>query len=152
MRAKWAGTYDEQWQSSRYPLLPHDFDPLFWQIAPQSQQIKEGLQGGENVLLANLTPPSWCTEPVIGFYLPRLSLIFDTCFDDGHIEQHRPKIHTVILEPDYPRFSVVWHSTLSCHRHVNALRFTRIWEKQYISPISREPDTTFPEWEAALCQ
>lgn len=150
MRAKFAGTYDEKWESSRYPLLPEDFNPLFWQIAPESQQLKTRLQGGEKVILANLTPPSWSSQNVVSFYLPRVSLIFDTYFNNGSSQQHRPQIYTLILEPDYPRFSVVWHSVLRCHRDVNALQFTRVWEKKRIYSTKEKLDTHFSEWEA-LC-
>lgn len=145
-RREQAGTYDARWQATRYPLPPQDFDPLFWQIAPRPQQM--ALKGGETVALANLTSPLWHPGEVVSFCLPRLSLVLQTSFSDGTVITHRPAIHTVILEPDYPRVSVVWHSGLPCHDKVNQLTFTRIWEKKRINPLSRCPDTTFVEMGA----
>jgi hypothetical protein len=33
-------------------------------------------------------------------------------------------LHTVILEPDYPRVSLVWQSALPCHFKVHQLEST----------------------------
>jgi hypothetical protein len=44
----------------------------------------------------------------------------------------RPKLHTVILEPDCPRVSLVWHSALPCHPKVYKLEKTRIFEKALV--------------------
>lgn len=144
-RTALAGTCDARWQATRYPLPPEDFNPLFWQVAPAAQQMS--IKGGEKVALANLTSPLWHPAAVISFYLPRLSLVLNTSFSDGTTEEHRPRIHTVILEPDYPRVSVVWHSGLPCHKKVNQLKFTRIWEKKRINTVIRRPDPAFPEME-----
>lgn len=145
-RAALAGTYDAHWQATRYPLPPQDFDPLFWQIAPGAQQMV--LKGGENVALAHLTSPLQYPSPIISFYLPRLSLVMQTSFSDGTTAEHRPSIHTLIIEPDYPRVSIVWHSGLPCHEKVNQLTFTRILEKKRLNRINRRAASTFPEMEA----
>lgn len=150
MRSSLVGTYDDNWQSNRYPLYPEDFDPQFWQVAPKSQQVPK-LKGGEQVTLAHLTPPDFYPQPVFSFYLPRLTLIIDTHFTDGEMIQHRPTIHSLILEPDYPRISVVWHSALPCHGKVNSLKFSRIWQKKRVNSHVCKPVHIFAEWEA-LCQ
>lgn len=56
LRARHAGTYDEAWQSNRHPLLPGDFDPRFWQCAPEDQIIRPWLRGDEGYRLTNLHP------------------------------------------------------------------------------------------------
>jgi hypothetical protein len=38
-------------------------------------------------------------------------------------------LHTVIIEPDTPRVSLVWQTTLQCHAKVLKLDFTRVTEK-----------------------
>lgn len=51
-----AGTFDEAWQAERHPLLPHDFDPRFWQCAPDDQIARPFLRGDESYRLTHLHP------------------------------------------------------------------------------------------------
>ncbi len=53
-RLRHAGTYDERWLAERHPLLPHDFDPRFWQVAPPDQVATPHLAGHEAYALAHL--------------------------------------------------------------------------------------------------
>jgi len=113
-RADLAGTYDEQWSAERDPLWPVDFNDHFFQAAPTDQQSPAFLHGGEPVVLDGLNPdgPLRCT-------LPRVSLRLQTRFQNGERQDHQPpSLHTVILEPDYPRLSMVFHSALPCHFRV----------------------------------
>jgi hypothetical protein len=125
-----AGTYDEHWLESRQPLLPSDFDPRFWQCAPVDQQSPHFLRGGEPVVLRNLTPGG-----DLRFVLPKVYLGFETRFYDGSRELHRERrLHSIILEPDYPRVSLVWHTSLLCHVKMQKLDRTIITRKVDISP------------------
>ena len=128
-RVELAGTYDEHWQQTRFPLLPDDFDDRHYQCAPVDQQAPRFLVGNEPVALINLTP-----QGKLHFLLPRVFLGFETFFYTGERQLHsQPKLHTVILEPDFPRLSLVWHSTLPCHPKVTKLNKTRIIQKQRLS-------------------
>jgi hypothetical protein len=119
-RAAFAGSYDERWMRERQPLLPHDFDDRFFQCAPLDQQSPSFLTGGEPVHLVNLS-----SSAVLRFSLPRVSLQFDTLFFTGEERAHEaPRLHTVILEPDHPRVSLVWHTSLACHSKVQKLEKT----------------------------
>jgi hypothetical protein len=110
-RAGLAGTYDGKWLNERQPLLPDDFDERFFQCAPSDQQTPTFLRGGEPVALSGLT-----SNGILQFSLPRVFLGFETRFYDGTTEHHKERrLHSVILEPDYPRVSLVWHSLLPCH-------------------------------------
>jgi hypothetical protein len=121
-RAGFAGTYDEQWLRDRQPLLPVDFDDRFFQYAPPDQQPSAFLRGGEPVVIVGLTAAG-----DLRFLLPRVELRFVTRFYDGTRQVHGdPALHSVILEPDYPRVSVVWHSALPCHFKVQKLEDTII--------------------------
>jgi len=127
-RLGFAGTYDEAWQKDRFPLLPADFDDRHYQCAPADQQAPQFLVGGEPVALVHLTPGGQ-----LQFELPRVVLGLETCFSDGvRLLHERPRLNTVILEPDIPRVSLVWHSALPCHPRVYKLLTTRIIEKQRI--------------------
>lgn len=128
-RVNFAGTYDDQWQQERLPLLPLDFDDRYYQCAPIDQQAPQFLQGDEPVALLNLTP-----QGKLHFKLPRVILGFETFFYSGDRQLHeRPKLHTVIIEPDFPRVSLLWHSALPCHPKVLKLKETRIIQKRLLN-------------------
>lgn len=125
-RAGFAGTYDEHWMKTRQPLIAEDLDDRFFQSAPLDQQAPQWLRGGEPVTLLNLSPQSR-----LHFTLPRLHLGFETRFYDGSREMHpERRLHSVILEPDLPRVSLVWHSALPCHFKVQKLERTLVTLKQ----------------------
>jgi hypothetical protein len=124
-RVRLAGTYDEKWQQERFPLLPLDFDDRHYQCAPADQQAPGFLAGGEPAVLLNLTPSG-----ELRFTVPRVFLGLETFFHDGERRMHeRPKLHTVIFEPDHLLVSLVWHSALPCHSKVYKLEKTRIFQK-----------------------
>lgn len=126
-RRRFAGTYDQRWEQERLPLLPDDFDDRHYQCAPADQQHRGFLRGGEPVSLLNLTPGGG----QVRFALPRMFLGMETFFTHGARQVHAPpRLHTVILEPDERRVSLVWHSALPCHPWVLKLDRTRIWLKQ----------------------
>jgi hypothetical protein len=128
-RVNLTGTYDDKWQQERLPLLPLDFDDRHYQCAPTDQQTPQFLQGDEPVALLNLTP-----QGKLHFKLPRVILGFETFFYTGERQLHeRPKLHTVIIEPDFSRVSLVWHSALPCHPKVLKLKETRIIQKRLLS-------------------
>gem|GEM_PF-4352430 len=93
-RASYGGTYDEKWEKTQNPFLPKDFDIKYYQHAPEDQQIKGYLKGGEQVNLKNLHPDGDLT-----FKLPKLRINCLTVIDKTDIE-HRPNLHTVITNPD----------------------------------------------------
>lgn len=133
-RAAFAGTYDEKWIKTRQPLLPEDFDERYFQCAPVDQQTPQFLRGGEPVVLLNLS-----TGGELRFLLPKAYLGFETRFYDGSKEIHKTRrLHTVILEPDYPRVSVVWHSALPCHFKVQKLERTIVTLKTSLNGSNSE--------------
>jgi hypothetical protein len=135
-RARLAGTYDEKWQRDRFPLLPDDFDDRYYQCAPTDQQAPRYLRGGEPVVLVNLTPGG-----ELRFDLPRVFLGLETAFVTGERRVHdKPALHTVLIEADFPRVSLVWHSALPCHPRVYKLDRTRITEKRRLSGSRPAPD------------
>ncbi len=130
-RAQYAGTYDDKWLQTRMPLLPEDFDERYYQCAPEDQQASQFMEGGEPVVMQNLTP-----EGDIRFHLPKVQLGFETFFYDGDCWIHpQPSLNTVILEPDYPRVSMVWHTSLPCN-DAKGLKLHRTLITQLAEPWS----------------
>jgi uncharacterized protein YjbI with pentapeptide repeats len=55
-RSKRVGTYGERWLKTRYPDLPEDFDPLFFQVAPEDQWLPGYVEGEEAFVIENMHP------------------------------------------------------------------------------------------------
>jgi hypothetical protein len=135
-RVAFAGTYDDEWMKTRQPLLPRDFDDRFYQCAPADQQAPAFLRGGEPVVLKNLTPAG-----DLRFALPKVFFGFETRFYDGTRQIHtQRRLHSVILEPDYPRVSLVWHSALPCHFKVQKLERTIVTLKTLLDEGAGAPE------------
>jgi hypothetical protein len=126
-RRELMGTYDAAWQQNRLPLLPHDWDPRSLLCSPSDQQPESHFFGGEPVQLINLTP-----NGKLSFTLPKVHLTFNTRIDRRR-EEHRSRLSTVIIEPDYPRVTMVWLTSLSCPTDVDYLEETIVREKPYIT-------------------
>lgn len=142
-RVALAGTYDDHWMKTRQPLLAEDLDDRHFQCAPRDQQAPQWMRGGEPVVLKGLTPGG-----DLRFSLPKLYLGFQTRFYDGSRVIHpRKQLHTVIIEPDFPRVSLVWHTALPCHFKVQKLDRTIITLKTDLS--TGQPVMDDGELEAA---
>jgi len=133
-RVKYAGTYDERWEQERFPLLPRDFDHRFNQCAPPDQQPPSFLRGGVAVELHNLTPGG-----LLRFQLPRVVLGLATDIA-GQTLNHPAVLYTVIVEPDFPRVVLVWHSAVACKNKAQRVTRTRIWEKDWVALGDTAPD------------
>lgn len=137
-RVSFAGTYGEHWMKTRQPLLAEDLDDRYFQSAPADQQAPDFLRGGEPVVLLKLTPGG-----DLRFVLPKIYLGFETRFYDGSREIHKNRrLHTVILEPDFPRVSLVWHTALPCHFKVQKLERTIVTLKRDLSTGEPSADHT----------
>lgn len=95
-RLKFAGTYDEKWLETQWPLLPLDFDCRHYQCAPTDQQSRT-IQGGEEVCLTNVTP-----DGIWKFQLPKLNVPIWFLYEDRQVEC-MSKLDTVLIEPDHRR-------------------------------------------------
>jgi hypothetical protein len=105
-RCALAGTYDEAWQSSRSPLLPKDFDPAHWNVAPADQQLPD-YQPGEEIRLLNLSP-----RGLDFFRLPEFEVPVLFGSRDKSLETVA-QVDTIIIEPAEQRFSLVARAAFS---------------------------------------
>lgn len=117
-RRELAGSFDERWRRERMPLPPLDADPRQAQCAPADQQYS--LAGGEVVQLRNCSPGG-----LLRFTLPRVGLRLRSHFGARRVE-HRPLLHTVLVDADRERVAISWHSALPCHTTLYALTTTEI--------------------------
>ena len=130
-RRRYQGTYDAAWIKSQKPLLPLDYDPRINMCAPVDQQVEPHLRpSGVDVMLVGLTPGGR-----LGFRLPDPYFGFQTHFGAYTKRppvEHRAKLHTVIIEPDCPRVSMVWHTRLSCGNAIDDIDLTTVEEKRRV--------------------
>jgi hypothetical protein len=110
-RPQYAGTYDEAWLENVFPFLPEDFDPRYYQCAPEDQQM-DYPTGGEWVKLINLSPGGR-----IVFQLPDIEVpveFIGTTF----AETKQPVCDKVVLEPDQRRLLLVWRTSLPLRKNL----------------------------------
>jgi hypothetical protein len=111
-RNKLAGTYDKAWLDNVFPFLPPDFDPRYFQSAPEDQQIPTP-EGGEQIVLINLTP-----DGRREFAFPKVDMpIIFFRRRSGPVEA-KGTIDTILIEPDAERYSVVWRASLLLQRDI----------------------------------
>jgi hypothetical protein len=115
-RRSYAGTYDEQWQQSRAPYLPEDFDHRFLQIAPPPMISPQPLVGGERVRIVGMHP-----EGPIEFALPAIRPRIQFYLNGG-AEEPGIMIDTVIIEPTIRRLQLVWRAELPCDKRALKVR------------------------------
>lgn len=100
-RARFLGTFDEEWTRTRWPHLPVDTNYTYFQVAPPDQRLPQGFwQGGEPITLQNMHP----VHAVLQAQLPALRArlfpavaVADQEFRIGEVET---RLETVYLLPD----------------------------------------------------
>ncbi|RWO45810.1 MAG: DUF2169 domain-containing protein [Mesorhizobium sp.] len=114
-RIGYAGTYDQAWIDTQWPLPPKDFDPRYNLCAPADQHLPQ-FSGREDVSLVGLTPTGrW------DFRLPRIVAPVRLVYDD-RVEEHAFRADTVIIEPDLWRVTLKARLSIVTKRNAPALR------------------------------
>jgi len=101
-RFRYAGTYDQRWQTEKLPYLPDDFDYHYFQAAPQDQRIPYP-HGGEPIVLANLTPGGRLESSI-----PRESVWITVLRSRDRSLEVQAQMDTLLIEPDKGHLSVTW--------------------------------------------
>ena len=91
-RSKLAGTYDQRWKAERYPLLPADFSPGFYNTAP-ADQVVDGYIPGEELRLAQMTPLGRERIVLPDFTLPVTFVTADSLIDTT------TRVDTIVVDP-----------------------------------------------------
>jgi hypothetical protein len=106
-RVQFAGTYDEDWQTQRMPLLPQDFDPRFNQTAPEAQTAKGYFAGDERVSITGLSADG----APLAFSLPALAILVS-----GNVRQDyfamTATLDTILLWTETPAITLVWRHVI----------------------------------------
>ena len=109
-RVSYAGTYDKNWEKKVAPYLPLDFDKRFFNMAHPNLIMRQFLGGGEAVRIINASPYG-----ELRFDLPTDCVSAKVQFRN-RVEIPRLDLETVIIEPDYNRFSMTWRGAVCCDK------------------------------------
>jgi hypothetical protein len=117
-RRSYAGTYDDQWQRTRAPFLPDDFDPRFFQSAVPEFAFDRYLQPGEPVQVVGVMP-----DGPIAFTIPPSHLSIEVTIA-GSTQTSPANLETLSIEPDENRACFTWRASVPCDR--KALKVEKI--------------------------
>jgi hypothetical protein len=107
-RLKFAGTYDDAWRSSRFPLLPDDFDVQFYQSAHPEMRYPGFLSGRKPILLKGLLPES----PRILTALPEYKPVCVLTDGKNHNHTLAPNLDTLTFDLDERLIHATWRLTI----------------------------------------
>jgi hypothetical protein len=123
-RVRYAGTYDQQWQEYRAPLLPDDFDDRFNLCASPGLVSDVPLRGGEEVRLLSLVPGGGARACA----LPRVGVEIEMRVKGREPAIVTPHLDTVLIDcidvgPDRPlTVEMVWRAYVNAPRRVRDSR------------------------------
>jgi len=115
-RYKFAGTYDDEWLQEKVPLLPDDFNNLYYQAAPADQQIPHP-QGGEPIVLVNLSP-----EGRIQTSIPQEGVYVTFITKAGDLAPIAANLDTIVLDTQANRMCLTWRCSRPMDRDVFELK------------------------------
>ncbi|BCE02722.1 DUF2169 family type VI secretion system accessory protein [Marinicellulosiphila megalodicopiae] len=161
VRIALAGTYDENWQNTRWPWFPEDFDWAFFNAA-QPELIYDGyLKGDEPVKFHNMHPD----HPVFEASLPE---VMPVCYlnnieEEEFIAVEEINLDTVTVDMDSRRMMLVWRAVVdvssasypeisylfvSCKTLEEADKDKEVHQERFIFMITPEDDDLeMPEFE-----
>jgi len=119
-RAGFAGTYDEAWQRDRAPLLPADFDPRFFCVAPPGMTFSQHLKGGEPVKLAGVSAAG-----PLRFNLPVCRPVVTVALGRG-LQRPAFWLEKVRLEPGEERLCMLWRAAMPCDKQALKIRAVQV--------------------------
>jgi hypothetical protein len=137
-RRNWSGKYDQEWLETRWPRLPLNFDERFFQTTQSDQWLPE-LVGGEEVVLAGLTPANSAWGSVVRFKLPKFQ--FNAMIhwrDKVASTQVLLRPDTIVFEPEKGRFSVTSRYVVTLDEDVHeieAISFGDTKQREQLAPF-----------------
>jgi hypothetical protein len=119
-RARYAGTYDQQWLNDVLPFLPSDFDERYYQAAPEDQQVPLP-KGPMEVVLSGFT-----ADGVRQFMLPHFEAPVHVFPKRGEREFHVGVLDTIVFEPDHERLTMTWRVTRPLKKSIFEIAQVRV--------------------------
>lgn len=108
-RVSYAGTYDEEWRENTMPLLPNDFNYLYYQAAPADQVYPGYIRGEETVRVSGVSPTQ-----LLEFTVPRVSLEAAVTLGDDLLTPDL-QCDTVIIDAAQLQLTLIWRTVVDLH-------------------------------------
>lgn len=110
-RTRKSGTYDKKWVETKYPEMADDFDPTYFNMAPDDQWIEGSWEGGEPFVLENLHPDKPRLEGTIPSLAAR-ALVTRKGAPEGAMEDIALRCDTLWFVPHMERVILVFRGGL----------------------------------------
>ncbi len=112
-RRAYAGTFDADWESTRHPRMPLDYDLRFWNAAPHALQIEPMLDGTETIHLDGMTEGGGRRS----LTLPGVKIML-AAEGDNVTKNHTMKLDTVAIDiadpdPAQHRVTLLWRALVT---------------------------------------
>ncbi|MER2494643.1 DUF2169 domain-containing protein [Vibrio neptunius] len=107
-RVKYAGTFDDAWQEHRRPLLPEDFNPKFYQSAPEDQQCNGFLEGGERLMMSGFSH-----DDVLAFRIPAEKYVAVADFGEEKLSAAMA-MYTLFVDTEEQRLTISYNASFPC--------------------------------------
>ncbi len=112
-RRAYAGTFDADWESTRHPRMPEDYDLRFWNAAPHALQIDPMLDGTETIHLDGMTEGGGRRS----LTLPGVKLML-AAEGENVTKNHTMKLDTVHIDVANPdatqhRVTLIWRALVT---------------------------------------
>jgi len=106
-RRRHAGSFDDAWRATRSPLPPRDFDPRYYNAAPEALQFDSAPRIGDRVDLIRL-----CSHGDATFQWPAVRVLAWVDAEGGARQQHELRCDTLLLEPETDTAVLTWRLQL----------------------------------------
>ncbi|APR84100.1 Alcohol dehydrogenase [Minicystis rosea] len=106
-RIKKGGTYDKKWVETKYPEMADDFDPTYFNMAPDDQWIEGYWEGGEPFVLENMHPSLPRIEGTVPSFTAR-ALVTRRGAPEGAMEDVALRCDTLWFLPHLERVILVF--------------------------------------------
>ncbi|WP_455203499.1 DUF2169 family type VI secretion system accessory protein [Kaarinaea lacus] len=126
-RRKLAGTYDEEWERTRMPMLPEDFDRRFFNSAHPDLVAGRFLDGNEDVEIVNASPMGH-----LHFNLPAEIPGVSVQMREVKPEVIRTLLDSIMINTDNNTVELLWRATCKIQNQIADLEKIYVWEKNYL--------------------
>ena len=112
-RVGFAGTYDDDWQANRMPLLPDDFDPRYFDRAAPGLVLPTPPVAGTPVVVRGMNAGN-----DLKFALPEVSVSAQVLFQD----EKSPvdfRLHTLLVDSDAQQLQLTYGASQYVHGRVD---------------------------------
>lgn len=116
-RANYGGTYDDQWQESKAPFLPKDYDMRFQSAASPGLIYPGFIAGGERVKIVNMH-----SGGKLDFTLPRIKIKSRLSFINSRAQDMKFNVESLIIEPNTLGVQLTWKSINVCGNYAPKIK------------------------------